>query len=261
MLAGTAKAVACCTKTRQVTFIQQFINDFIQGTVIVNGKLLFVEVLFFVFTGSIGAQLKLSTSIDLTNTKTHNFIPYLCIFTGGKNQPGVRHSKPQNGNKLDKLLIADKVFFCHVCTRSIFNSGERKRVWSNIVASLKMVGMAYHGHYFKAPVVQFKQGANSNIINARFLSSVKGREPVFIIGFWSTQMEEFIGTGMVRFLENLVGTNAGFSYFPKTFDIQRSCIDVDTSDFTSALFDIVNGLYSMCNIIGVIIRVFTINQD
>ncbi len=47
-----------------------------------------------------------------------------------------------------------------------------------------MIGMSEQCHDFETPVVQSKEGADSHIVQSRFLCPVEGSQPVIVIPFF-----------------------------------------------------------------------------
>ena len=143
MLTCTPQPVACCTKRRQVLRRQQFINNLVQRTRIVNMKLFTVQILFFVFIFRITAQFKLCSPVNLRNPETHNLVAHSSIFAGCKYQPGIRHCQPQYGHQPGEFLIRNTVFAIKIHGRCFLYTREGYGMRANIIAGFEMIGVPY----------------------------------------------------------------------------------------------------------------------
>ncbi len=84
-------------------------------------------------------------------------------------------------------------------------------------------------------IVKSEKRAQAHVVDAGFLGTVHGGQPVYIIFFGAGRMHLFVSFMMIRFLKKQVGADAGFFQTAEFVDLERSKFHIDAADF-SAIF-------------------------
>ena len=182
VFAGAPQPVTGGAERGQHILRQQFLDDFVQGAVVVNQELPLVEVVRLLLLG-VTPQLDAGATVYLRHAELQELIAQCRRFTCGEDHAGIGYCQAENGHQSREIGIRHEVRSPRCSMEASLMRGK-EMVGSHVVAGLQMVGVTHQRHHLETPVVESEEGANAHIMSC-LLRPVERSEAILVVGLLS----------------------------------------------------------------------------